>query len=146
MITYKEVFKSAEDRGYKAKFVNLLMSEVAVPSKIKPLELTLIQNRLRDKMKLLELTLIQKWLRDKQNLHIHIDTTPVFDKTQASKYRAAVRVPFQPFRWTTGHYYLGNTYEQALLRGIHEALKLIKNEHRGKWSFHNANSKTTQTY
>jgi hypothetical protein len=70
-------------------------------------------------------SLLQKWLRDKHNIHIYISTTPKFDKLQGSKYKAAIDVPFQPFKWTTGHYYLGNTYEEALEQGLQEALKLI---------------------
>lgn len=71
-------------------------------------------------------TILQRWLREKHNLHIYIDTTAVFDKMQASKYKALIKVPFQPFKWTIGHYYLGETYEEALEEGLYEALKLIK--------------------
>lgn len=71
---------------------------------------------------------LQKWLRDIHNLHIYIDTTSVFDTMHSSKYKSFVKVPFQPFRWTTGHYYLGDTYEEALEKALLEALKLIKND------------------
>lgn len=68
---------------------------------------------------------LQKWLREKHNLNIYIDTTPAFDKFQPSKYRATVKVAFQPFKWTTAFYYLGDTYEESLEKGLQEALKLI---------------------
>jgi hypothetical protein len=68
---------------------------------------------------------LQKWLREVHNLHIHITTTPVFDQTQGSKYKSSIGVPFQPFKWTTGHYYLGNTYEEVLEQGLIKALKTI---------------------
>ena len=73
-------------------------------------------------------SLLQKWLRDVHNLHIYIDTTPVFDKMEPSKYKSTVKVPFQPFKWTTAYYYLGNTFEEALEVGLQEGLKLIKDE------------------
>lgn len=71
-------------------------------------------------------SLLQRWLREVHKLHIYIDTTASFDKTEKSKYRSAIKVPFQPFRWTTAHYYLGDTYEECLEKGLQEALKLIK--------------------
>lgn len=73
-------------------------------------------------------SLLQKWLRDIHKLHIYIETTPEFDKTQGSKYKSAVAVAFQPFRWTTAHYYLGDTYEEALEAAIFKALSLIKSK------------------
>lgn len=71
-------------------------------------------------------SLLQRWLREVHNLHIYIDTTPLFDKMQGSKYKSTIKVPFSPFKWTTGHYYLGNTYEEALEEGLLQGLKLIK--------------------
>lgn len=72
-------------------------------------------------------SLLQKWLRERHNLHIYIDTTSSFGDMQShvSKYKALVKVPFKPFKWTTGKYYLGDTYEEALEKGLQEALKLI---------------------
>ena len=73
-------------------------------------------------------SLLQKWLREVHNLHLYIDTTPSFEQMEShkSKYKVSVKVPFKPFRWTTGHYYLGNTYEEVLEKGLQEALKLIE--------------------
>jgi hypothetical protein len=70
--------------------------------------------------------LLQKWLREKHNIHIYVETTPRFDKTQGSKWKSDIKYCFQPFKWTTGHYYLTDTYEEALEQGLIEALKLIK--------------------
>ena len=72
-------------------------------------------------------SLLQKWLREEHNLHIYVDTTPTFGdmKSHQSKYKSLVKVPFQPFKWTTGKYYLGDTYEEALEKGLFQALKLI---------------------
>ncbi len=74
-----------------------------------------------------EQSLLQKWIRDVHNLHIYIDTTAVFDSMQPSKYKCLIKVPFQPFKWTTGHYYLGETYEEALEKGLKVALGEIRN-------------------
>lgn len=73
-------------------------------------------------------SLLQKWLREVHNLHLYIDTTPSFEQMEShkSKYKISIKVPFSPFKWTTGRYYLGNTYEEALEIGLQEALKLIK--------------------
>lgn len=65
------------------------------------------------------------WFREKHNLHFYIDTTAVFDKMYPSQYRVYIKVPFQPFKWTTGYYYRGNTYYEALENAIKAAIKLI---------------------
>jgi hypothetical protein len=72
-------------------------------------------------------SLLQKWLREVHNLHLYIDTTPSFEQMEShkSKYKVSIKVPFNPFKWTTGHYYLGDTYEEVLEIGLQEALKLI---------------------
>lgn len=72
-------------------------------------------------------SLLQKWLREVHNLHLYMDTTPSFEQMEShkSKYKVSVKVPFQPFKRTTGHYYLGNTYEEALEEGLFQALNLL---------------------
>ncbi|HMT01853.1 MAG TPA: hypothetical protein PKD00_00850 [Burkholderiales bacterium] len=77
---------------------------------------------------------LQKWIREVHNLHIHIDTTPHFDEMEShrSKYKSLVKIPFQSYKWTTGKYYLGNTYEEVLESGIYEALLLIKTTENDK--------------
>lgn len=68
---------------------------------------------------------LQKWLIDNHNLYIKIETT--FENTglYSSKWKSVIDVPFKRFQWTTGHYYIGDTYEEALEQGLQEALKLI---------------------
>ena len=75
-----------------------------------------------------EQSLLQRWLREVHNLHIYVDTTTDFGNMEShrSKYKSSVKVPFKPFKWTTGVYYLGDTYEEALEKGLVAALKLIK--------------------
>lgn len=71
--------------------------------------------------------LLQKWVREEHNLHIYISTTPSFDSMEShkSKYKSHVRKPFSPFTWTTAYYFLGDSYEEALEKGLVEALKII---------------------
>lgn len=68
---------------------------------------------------------ITDWFRDEYNFHFYIDTTPVFDKTQGSKYKAMIKVPFQPFKWTSAYYDLDDTYYGVLDKAIKRALDLI---------------------
>lgn len=65
------------------------------------------------------------WFREKHKLHFYIETTPSFDKMQGNKFKVSIKSCFEPFKWTTGHYYLGDTYYEALDKAIEEALKLI---------------------
>jgi len=71
-------------------------------------------------------SLLQRWLREMYNLEINIQTTPTFDSIHTSKYKAFIGRSFQPFKWTTGKFYIGDTYEQALEQALVEALNLIK--------------------
>lgn len=70
--------------------------------------------------------LLQKWLREKHKLHIYIETTSRFSKIDGSKWKCDIKVMFQPFKWTTGHYYIGDTYEEVLEKGLQVALRLIE--------------------
>lgn len=71
------------------------------------------------------LELIHKWLRENHNMYILVETT--FENTglYSSKWKSTIEVPFKRFHWTTGKYYIGDTYEEALERALIEALKLI---------------------
>ena len=71
-------------------------------------------------------SLLQRWLREKHGIHIYIKTTPSFDEIQGNKWKSSIKYSFKSFKWTTGHYYLGNTYEEVLEQGLQEALKLIE--------------------
>ena len=72
------------------------------------------------------LELIHKWLRENHNMFILVETT--FENTglYSSKWNSVIDVPFKRFHWTTDKYYIGDTYEEALERGLIEALKLIQ--------------------
>lgn len=80
------------------------------------------------KLKICPQSVLAKWFREIHGLHIFIDTTPRFDNTHPSKWKSQIKEPFRPFRWTTGKYYLGETYEEALEKAMLEAFKLIKNK------------------
>jgi hypothetical protein len=104
-MNYKEVFQLAQDKGYL------------------PCERFLNGNGFRspefetEEVQLLELTLIQKWLREQH----HIDLAIRLDY-EAGKYFYDLDAPnWEPIISDE----LSDTYEQALLEGIAEALKLI---------------------
>ena len=71
-------------------------------------------------------SVLQKWLRDVHGIHIYIQTTPSFDTIHGSKWQSDVRYCFQPFKWTTGHYYIADTYELALEQALEKALNLLE--------------------
>jgi hypothetical protein len=97
-MTYKEVFQLAQDKGYKGK-------HIAFPS-------ALISE---DEYCLIYLTLIQKWLRDKYMIFVSLD----LDRNNSYCFRIMKYNSLYPTL------FFGNTYEEALLNGINEALKLI---------------------
>ncbi len=68
---------------------------------------------------------VTDWLREVHHLHLYVDTTPAFDTIHPSMWKVSIKKPFQPFKWTTGYYYTGKTYYEAIYIGIEEALKLI---------------------
>ena len=129
-MTYKEIFKLAQDKGYRISFagnisdvdiINIddyLWGDCEESKKTHSYKALLTQSYI-------ELALLQKWLREEYKLHIYIDTTPSFDQIHPSEWKASIKKPFSPFKWTTGHYYLGDSYEEALLKAIYETLKLI---------------------
>lgn len=105
MITYKEVFQLAKDKGSKLRFYAPGLIEVDTENE--------------DNL-LLELTLIQKWLRDEHKLYVIVD----FPNTLHF-----CRWSIEGESFYTDSRYAKNkdfaTYEQALLEGIYQALKLI---------------------
>ena len=66
-------------------------------------------------------SLLQKWLREKHNIHFVIDTTMNPIEWRVSYYKINNK-PFETVH-LGGRY---NTYEEALEKGLQEALKLIK--------------------
>lgn len=69
-------------------------------------------------------SLLQKWLREKHNIHIEVYCSKL-EKDPSRKWRCEIKYISSPFKRTTGHYYIGRTYEEALEQGLIEALKLI---------------------
>ena len=119
-MNYKEVFQLAQDKGYEMAFLNRL-SEYEKDTK--RFEIALSETVL------LELTLIQKWLRDEHKLQMMIITSGTKDNLQ---YVAIMQYCYLPdtemadeLRKVGKRIPYSTTYEQALLEGINEALKLI---------------------
>ena len=111
MTNYKDTFQLAQDKGYEAQFTNVDTSEkyFAAPKE----------------WQLLELTLIQKWLRDEYK--IMVQPMYVFHRTDEGLPPFNVgKIPNSHTSYiATGENIWCDTYEQALLEGIHEALKLL---------------------
>jgi hypothetical protein len=99
MTTYKEVFQLAQERGYKFKYPTCQVFVEGEPE-------------------LLELTLIQKWLRDEHKILVLIDCVSV-----GELFQPCIKWHKDAHREQYGSGY--TTYEEALLQGIAEALKLI---------------------
>jgi hypothetical protein len=107
MITHYNVFQLAQEKGYNL-FHNsaLLWTKEGEEHLIRYIE------------PLLELTLIQKWLRDEHKIHIVIYHQKV---KGVDIYQVNVQLDDERLKHI-GH---SESYEQALLEGIHEALKFI---------------------
>jgi hypothetical protein len=107
-MTYKEVFQSAQDKGYKLyhKPAFLWTKEGE-------------EHLIRDIEPQLELTLIQKWLREKHNISMWA--------FQEKRLDAGFVVYIDGKLKAHNHGRL-RTYEDAMLEGIYESLKLIHND------------------
>lgn len=102
-MTYKEVFQLAQDKGY---------SELSYPD----FEGYKYENNI-----LLELTLIQKWLRDEHKTEVVIFPMQFLPKNYS------VEIGNTLTGLQTSHDLKHfNSYEDALLQGISEALKLLQ--------------------
>lgn len=125
-IDYKTVFQLAQDKGYKLKYpqYNLEIYDiylnaylaVATDINFQTLEDARVNfeknNYYAEANGFLELTIIQKWLRDEHNLDVLV--MPV----KYTEYGYQIR----PANSVRDKY---KTYEEALLNGINESLKLI---------------------
>lgn len=98
MIKYKDVFQLAESKGYNS------FSKMTYTKGTNDIYI--------------ELCLIQKWLRDTHKTHLSI----FFGLSNKYKY-SIVKLTPESFNSNDE---LFNTYEECLLIGINEALKLIK--------------------
>lgn len=105
-MNYKEVFQLAQEKGYKRRYnytnYNPPNAEYSTWD---------------ENTQLLELTLIQKWLRDEKKILVE----PLFNLENCNSFLCVV---YQNNRGKELDDTFA-TYEQALLEGIAEALKLI---------------------
>lgn len=122
---YKTVFQLAQDKGYGSlkvltNYQNLFESEISsiYQSEITPDDLDKIVDA--DYL-LLELTLIQKWLRDKHKIDVVSLAYTMSLEDQTKKY---IWMIYKKSASTANKMFF-DSYEDALLNGIHEALKLL---------------------
>lgn len=106
MTNYKEVFQLAQDKGYMLRQESTDNGTILYNTEIE---------------KYIELTLIQKWLRDEKGIDIEVKNQYT-DPFQGKWYYATI---FIVRSRTTPPTTQDTTYEQALLQGINEALKLL---------------------
>lgn len=105
MTTYKEVFQLAQEKGFELQFTNVDTFEqyFAAP----------------EEWELLELTLIQKWLRDEKKIAV------IVDLPSNGYYWILHDLSLEQDRMISYQKGYSASYEQALLEGINEALKLL---------------------
>lgn len=101
-MNYKEIFQLAQDKGYTS-------------------EITWLSFPTLEMYHLVELTLIQKWLRDKHKIIVDVSFDKGIGNTAPTFY---CRI-YKGTRDTAKDVPDAAAYEQALLEGIAEALKLI---------------------
>jgi hypothetical protein len=135
MTTYKEVFQLAQDKGYnpikKTPFtlrccIDWMDIEVSagrinadhLPKAHDTAKLILEE---KEELRLLELTLIQKWLRDEHRINIIVRYSPQI----AQQWFTTIISECYSNKPKLKDIWNFTTYEQALLEGINEALKLI---------------------
>ena len=103
MINYKDVFQLAQSKGYNGVF-NMVVNFIE-----------------REKALLFELTLIQKWLRDEHKIFIQ----PIVRKNDDDIFFSGHVEKVVADEMRLVRHPRGESYEEALLNGINEALKLI---------------------
>lgn len=108
MVTFNQIFQAAQIKGYKPHIVFIRKAWGDGSGSISHTELDSYSE-------LCELTLIQKWLRDEHYMYVSVSMYNValvdkigWDRATAANGGSSLK-----------------TYEQALLEGINEALKLI---------------------
>lgn len=108
-MTYKELFKLAEDKGYKMFF----------KSHPYPIQIENSKDETAREFEFFEIGRIQKWLRaEHNNIHIVIDKTADGYVFTGYDHRGAKTKEL----WIEENF---KTYEDALLNGINKALNLI---------------------
>jgi hypothetical protein len=117
MNNYNEVFQLAQDKGYKQEFSVELINE----------DVFMYHNP--EMLRFIDLCLIQKWLRDEHK--IHIDVSFYGNKWYADleslkqKKRTDGTIRKHTSNLKSDETDGSNVYEDALLNGISEALKII---------------------
>jgi len=117
-----DIYNKAKEKGFEKTFISeksLEMNNTNLPSG------SILDEEKENLRALLFLTEIQNWLRKEKNIHIYIETTPTFDSIYPSKWKSSIKYCFQPFKWTTGHYYIKESFNDALYQGIEISLTLI---------------------
>lgn len=107
-MTYKKVFQLAQDKGYKFNGVDVMTIL---------LRLKIISLKQRKRETYLYLCEIQKWLRDEHEIRLKEGQPAAENKTIFTLYKKHHKL--------TSITASGNTYEEALLQGIAEALNLL---------------------
>lgn len=106
---YKPVFQLAQDKGYKFYISFEWANQLAADN--------------RETELLVELALIQKWLRDEHKLHVWV--SPDYNGYPTDVKELTYGWQIEDFAERTNGQGGFDSYEQALLVAIEEALKLI---------------------
>ena len=120
-MNYKEVFQLAQDKGYRNYLSDIFAEQYTAGTRNEGYSDLEIEAEVKEVENLLELTLIQKWLRGEHKIGVHLDL-------QFNGYGYCwllYDLSLKQDRTITFSKIYFNTYEQALLEGITEALKLI---------------------
>lgn len=113
MTTYKDVMVLAEEKGYKLDFSVDLVNE----------DIQFYHNP--ETSRYIDLCLMQQWLRDDHNIRIGIDIC-YGDGAYSAKLHTIGANERHPSEFSfKSQCEFHDTYEQALMEGINEALKLI---------------------
>ncbi len=110
MTEYKTVFQLAESKGYNPEF-NVQLEPKEIKSQF--------ADHYPEECRYIDLCLIQKWLRDERKIIVQIELT-----VKAKPLYRAFVYPIETFKSSAKCEWIDN-YEQALIEGINEALKLI---------------------
>lgn len=129
MLSYKNVFQLAQDKGYRLKKGRTISNDgvINVTDYLWGDEFE-VKNHIRKSEILedsfIELSLIAKWLRESHNIDIEIQNQ--FSNALEGRLYFAT---YYPIKYDFPHFKVTSnfpTYEGALLSGINESLNLIK--------------------
>jgi hypothetical protein len=109
-MNFISIYEMAVKRGYLSPY-DLMVTENGTTD-LHPSETVI----------LLELTLIQKWLREEHKIYFEIDARQSKNDSVIHRVAASRSIAGMVRRITT---FESSVYEDALLNGINEALKLI---------------------